>query len=97
MEDLIKCPKCSSTQITAHKKGWSLMTGMIGANAIKITCLKCGYTFSPKKNVKKVIAPLDKKTQITFAKFLLYHILLPVIFMFIIIPFLAILIHNIFK
>lgn len=52
------CPKCSSTQITANKKGFGLgkaltggaifgevglLGGFIKSNKIKITCLKCGY------------------------------------------------------
>ena len=60
----IKCPKCGSTQITANKKGFSggktvagailtggvgLLGGFFGSNKIKITCLKCGNSWSPGK------------------------------------------------
>lgn len=62
MSDQIRCPKCGSSQIHADKKGYSvgkaaagvvltggigLAAGVIGANKIKITCLKCGYKFNP--------------------------------------------------
>lgn len=62
MSDQIRCPKCGSSQIHADKKGYSvgkavagvvltggigLAAGAIGANKIKITCLKCGYKFNP--------------------------------------------------
>lgn len=62
MEDQIKCPKCSSTQIHADKKGYSagkaaagviltggigLAAGAIGKNKVIITCLKCGNQFKP--------------------------------------------------
>lgn len=45
----IKCPKCGSTQITAH-----------GSSKIKITCLACGHEFKPgdfkrKEDLKKSI------------------------------------------
>lgn len=57
------CPKCSSTQLSANKKGFSLgkaliggvvlvpiagvATGLIGKNKIIITCLSCGKQFKP--------------------------------------------------
>lgn len=62
MEDQIKCPKCSSTQISANKKGFSgtkaiagnliagpagLLAGVSGSNKIRITCLSCGNEFKP--------------------------------------------------
>lgn len=58
----IHCPNCNSTQLTAHKKGFSgkkavvgglltgglgLMAGTIGSNKIIITCLACGHEFRP--------------------------------------------------
>jgi uncharacterized paraquat-inducible protein A len=60
----VYCPKCSSTSITAQKKGFSLgkaavgsaivlplgiATGMIGKNKIYLTCLNCGHRFKPGK------------------------------------------------
>lgn len=60
--DLIKCPKCKSTQITANKKGFGVgkavvgvaltggigaLGGFIGSNKVVITCLKCGNQWKP--------------------------------------------------
>lgn len=60
-EEYVKCPCCGSMQITANKKGYSagkavaglaiaggigLLAGFIGSGNIKITCLKCGYSWS---------------------------------------------------
>ena len=60
MEREIKCPKCSSTQLTADKKGFSgkkavagalltggigLLAGTIGSNKVMLTCLSCGHQF----------------------------------------------------
>lgn len=47
-----KCPKCGSTQIHVGTRGWSLLTGMIGANKVKMTCLNCGHTFKPGEGAK---------------------------------------------
>lgn len=64
MPDEVKCPKCSSTQITAQKKGFSgtkavggailtggigLLAGMHGSGDIIVYCLACGYSWNPKK------------------------------------------------
>lgn len=61
-DDVVRCPKCGSTSITANKKGFSLakgaagvltfgaygvLTAGIGKNKIIITCLKCGKQFKP--------------------------------------------------
>lgn len=58
----IKCPKCSSEQLTSDKKGFSgkqavggailtggigILAGTIGSNKIVITCLACGNQFKP--------------------------------------------------
>jgi len=58
----IVCPKCSSNQLTANKKGFSgakavggailiggigLWAGTIGSGNIIITCLACGKKFKP--------------------------------------------------
>lgn len=58
----IQCPKCSSTQITSNKNGFSvakgitgalltggigLFTGFHGNNRVNITCLKCGHNWRP--------------------------------------------------
>lgn len=54
------CPKCYSTSLTAHKKGFGigkaiigaaitggigLVAGNIGAKKVRVTCLKCGNQF----------------------------------------------------
>ncbi|MDU5106532.1 TM2 domain-containing protein [Clostridium sp.] len=62
-DDVVRCPKCGSSQLSANKKGFSLgkavaggvllvpiagvATGMIGKNKIIITCLNCGKHFKP--------------------------------------------------
>ncbi|MEK4509482.1 hypothetical protein [Paenibacillus sp. FSL K6-2524] len=63
-EDLIKCPKCKSTQITAGNKGFGLgkaavgglilgpvglLGGIVGSKKVKITCLKCGHNWEAGK------------------------------------------------
>ena len=57
-DDLVKCPRCGSTQISSNKKGYSaakgvagvltvgalgLLAGNIGSNKVVVTCLKCGH------------------------------------------------------
>lgn len=57
----IKCPKCSSTQITAQKKGFGLgksvlglavigpiglLGGVVGAGKVKVTCISCGHSWA---------------------------------------------------
>lgn len=59
-EDLMKCPKCYSTQLTSNQKGFSggkavagailtggigLLAGTIGSSKVIITCLRCGHKF----------------------------------------------------
>ena len=56
----LKCPKCTCSQLTSNKKGFSggkaiagavltggigLLAGTIGSSSVIITCLKCGYKF----------------------------------------------------
>lgn len=63
----IKCPSCSSTQLTANKKGFSgaqavggailtggigLLAGTIGSDTIIITCLSCGHKFKPGNDLR---------------------------------------------
>lgn len=58
--NLMKCPKCNSTNLTSDKKGFSgrkavagavltggigLLAGTIGSNKTMITCLDCGYKY----------------------------------------------------
>jgi tellurium resistance protein TerD len=64
-DEEIKCPSCKSTQITATKKGFGLgkaaiggillgplglLGGAIGSNKVKVTCIKCGYTWNAGSN-----------------------------------------------
>jgi predicted RNA-binding Zn-ribbon protein involved in translation (DUF1610 family) len=58
----VRCPRCSSAQVSANKKGFGgkgavigavllgpvgLLGGLMGSGKVKITCLKCGNEFSP--------------------------------------------------
>ena len=68
-QNLICCPRCYSTQITANRGGFSFGAGWLGAlllgpvgflagffasDKIKITCLNCGCIFQPGDPSKKV-------------------------------------------
>lgn len=59
-EDVVRCPHCGSAQLSVGKRGfkagraigWGLLTGgiglvtgAIGANKTKVTCLKCGHSW----------------------------------------------------
>lgn len=37
------CPNCGCTDITAHNRGYSMITGTIGSKDVYVTCLKCGH------------------------------------------------------
>jgi hypothetical protein len=56
------CPKCGSSSLSAHKKGFGigkavigasifgdigLIAGNIGAKKLRVTCLNCGHQFLP--------------------------------------------------
>jgi hypothetical protein len=59
VEGVAYCPKCLSTSLSAHKKGFGigkavigaafapigLVAGNIGAKKVRVTCLKCGHQF----------------------------------------------------
>lgn len=42
-ENIVKCPKCNSISIATMKRGFSMVTGMFGANKLYNVCQKCGY------------------------------------------------------
>ena len=44
-----RCPKCRSTDIAVTTKGYSLLTGMVGANKPLNYCKNCGYKWDPSK------------------------------------------------
>lgn len=48
-EPKVRCPKCSSTQITTGSRGYSLAWGFIGAGKTVNRCAKCGHSWQPKK------------------------------------------------
>lgn len=48
-ETKIRCPKCSSTQITTGSRGFSIVTGFIGSNKTMNRCAKCGHKWEPRK------------------------------------------------
>jgi tellurium resistance protein TerD len=58
----VRCPKCGSGQLTGFKSGFGLgkaaaggllfgpvglLAGLVGSNAVKVTCLKCGHSWTP--------------------------------------------------
>ena len=40
---MIKCTRCGSEKVLINKRGFSLLTGFIGANKLVSECLRCGY------------------------------------------------------
>lgn len=61
-DELVRCPRCNSSQITASQKGFGLgkaaagglllgpvglLGGFFGSRKIVITCLKCGHQWKP--------------------------------------------------
>lgn len=45
----ICCPKCHSTQITTGSRGFSMVTGFIGAGKTVNRCAKCGHKWTPRR------------------------------------------------
>ncbi len=75
-KDEIRCPKCNSSNIYIDKKGFGvgkavigglltggfgLLSGFIGSNKIKATCLSCGNTFKPKDGYSNTNNQIDLK------------------------------------
>lgn len=50
-DELVKCPKCFSSQIHADRRGWRLLSGFMGSGKVVITCLRCGHKFRPGRGV----------------------------------------------
>lgn len=48
-DNQIRCPKCSSTQITTGSRGYSIVTGFIGAGKTVNRCAKCGHKWEPRR------------------------------------------------
>lgn len=46
-DDHIRCPRCNSTQVTAGKRGYSLVWGFIGSGSTVNRCAKCGNKWKP--------------------------------------------------
>src|SRR5688572_14431783 len=62
VEDKVKCRRCGSTQIHAEKRGYTATRGLIGANEIYLTCLKCGHKFNPGPTVgEQFLSYLDEQ------------------------------------
>jgi len=74
VRDELRCPVCGSTHYTADKKGYGLgkglfgrllfgvegyVAGAAGANAIEITCLKCGKKWKPGERKPEYLIPTD--------------------------------------
>lgn len=45
----VRCPKCSSTQITTGARGYSMMWGFLGAGKTVNRCARCGHKWEPKR------------------------------------------------
>lgn len=43
----LMCPRCHSTHVNIGKRGFSIITGFIGANKTVNRCGKCGFTWKP--------------------------------------------------
>ena len=41
--NVVKCPICGSTNVTAGQRGYSLLSGFIGSGSTINRCAKCGY------------------------------------------------------
>lgn len=65
VDNVVSCPKCKGTQISANKKGFGLGkavagtvllnpligigAGMVGKNKIYLSCMHCGHQWKPKR------------------------------------------------
>lgn len=46
-DEKLRCAKCGSEHLHSGMRGWSLLTGVFGSRAIRITCLACGHQMKP--------------------------------------------------
>lgn len=46
-QSTLKCPKCGSTAVTTGERGYSLLTGFLGAGKTVNRCGNCGYKWKP--------------------------------------------------
>ena len=46
---LAYCPKCFSTSVDSHRRGYSMLWGLYGMNQVMCTCLKCGHKWKAGK------------------------------------------------
>lgn len=47
-EPPVRCPKCSSTQITTGARGYSMVWGFIGSGKTVNRCARCGHKWEPR-------------------------------------------------
>lgn len=45
--NVVSCPKCGSTAITAGQRGYSFLTGFLGSGKTVNRCANCGHTWKP--------------------------------------------------
>ncbi len=46
-KDILKCPRCGSTQVAIGQRGYSFITGFWGSNKTVNRCGKCGFSWKP--------------------------------------------------
>lgn len=46
-ETVLKCPKCGSTAVSTEARGFSVVTGFIGAGQTVNRCGNCGHKWKP--------------------------------------------------
>lgn len=47
-EEPVRCPKCSSTQISTSARGYSMIWGFMGAGKTVNRCARCGHSWKPR-------------------------------------------------
>lgn len=45
----VRCPKCSSTQITTGQRGYSMVWGFMGSSKTINRCANCGHKWEPRR------------------------------------------------